>query len=158
MKDTTSKSALRHAGAAAGIRLSAALLLAAMLVTGCGGGGGGDSPSAVSPSPNPSPSPSAEAPAAAPPAAGYTVSGTMAVTEASAVDSDSNDPNQPGRADNGSFDTLQPLPNPVQLVGYLTMPGQGPEGPVRTRGDMVDGYRVFLEQGQVVEVAFSADP
>jgi serine protease len=132
------------------LRRAAALLLAAGVLAACGGGS--EAPTAVSPSPD------ARPPAAAPAAATYVVSGTMAVTETSAVDSDSNDPNQPARADNGSFDTLQPLPNPVHLVGYLTMPGQGPDGPLRAGGDIVDGYRVFLEQGQVVEVAFAADP
>jgi serine protease len=155
MKDSTRRITMPQPGAAARHRRPAALLLAAMLVAGCGGGGGdggdgGDSPTAVSPSP------SVQAPA--PAAAGYTVSGTMAVTETSAVDSDSNDPNQAARADNGGFDTLQPLPNPVHLVGYLTMPGQGPDGPARAGGDIVDGYRVFLEQGQVVEVAFAGQP
>ena len=132
------------ARAAAGAQLAAALALAALVAAGCGGS---DSPTAVSPSP--------EAPSSG---AGYTVSGKMAVTETSAVDSDSNDPNQPGRADNGSFETLQPLPNPVQLIGYLTMPGEGADGPASASGDLVDGYRLFLEQGQVVELEFAADP
>lgn len=126
---------------------TAALVLAASLLAGCGGVG---SPTAVSPSP--------DAPAPTPPGASYTVSGTMAVTETSAVDSDTNDPTQVGRADNGSFETLQPLPNPVQLIGYLTMPGEGPAGPASTSGDVVDGYRLFLEAGQVVELEFAADP
>ncbi|MBA3477114.1 MAG: S8 family serine peptidase, partial [Lautropia sp.] len=126
--------------------LAAALLAAAMLA-GCGGGG---SSTAVSPNPG--------APAPSPAGATYTVSGTMAVTETSAVDSDTNDPSQPVRTDNGSFETLQPLPNPVQLIGYLTLPGEGPGGPASATGDLVDGYRLYLEAGQVVELEFAADP
>ena len=124
----------------------AALALAVALLAGCGGGGG--SPAAVSPSP----------PAPAPAGSSYTVSGTLAVTETSAVDSDTNDPNQVGRADNGTFETAQTLVNPVQLTGYLAMAGQGPAGPAGDAGDLVDGYRVSLEAGQVVELEFAADP
>ena len=124
--------------------LLAALALVAALLAGCGGGGG--SPTAVSPSPT------------APSGPGYTVSGTMAVTETSAVDSDTNDPNQAGRADNGAFESAQSLPNPVQLIGYLAMPGEGPAGPASEAGDAIDGYRLLLEEGQVVELEFAADP
>ncbi|NLD54367.1 MAG: S8 family serine peptidase [Burkholderiaceae bacterium] len=129
----------------AGLALAAAIVAAA-LAGGCGGGG--DSPTAVSPSPS----------APSPPGHAYTVSGTISVTETSAVDSDTNDPTQPGRVDNGSFETAQALPNPVQLIGYLAMPGGGPSGPVHAAGDLVDGYRLFLEEGQVVELEFAADP
>lgn len=153
MKNEPRTDALPIASRLARLRRPAlAMALAAGLLAGCGGGSDSEPPSAVSPGP-PAPSP-----APSPPGAAYTVSGTMAVTETSAVDSDSNDPNQPARADNGSFDTLQALPNPVQLIGYLTMPGEGAEGPASASGDLVDGYRLFLEQGQVVELEFSADP
>lgn len=125
-----------------------ALALAGALLAACGGGGGG-SPTAVSPSPT-APSPAA--------GSGYRVSGSLAVTETSAVDSDANDPNQVGRADNGAFETAQPLPNPVQLIGYLAMPGAGSAGPARDAGDLIDGYQVSLEAGQVVELEFAGDP
>lgn len=124
---------------------SAALLMTALLAA-CGGGGG-DSPTAVSPNP-----------AAPAPIPAYTVSGAVTVTETSAIDSDTNDPVQPDRKDNGTFEGAQPLPNPVQVVGYLTMPGGTPDGAVSVAGDIVDGYRLFLEAGQVVELEFAADP
>ena len=124
---------------------NAALLMATLLAA-CGGGGG-DSPTAVSPNPS-----------APTPIAAYTVSGAVTVTETSAIDSDTNDPNQPDRKDNGTFEGAQSLPNPVQAVGYLTMPGGAPEGAVSVAGDLVDGYRLFLEAGQVVELEFAADP
>src|SRR5690606_1502390 len=115
--------ALRRRSRHAGLALATAIV-AAGLAGGCGGGGS-DSPTAVSPSPS----------APSPPGNAYTVSGTISVTETSAVDSDTNDPNQPGRVDNGSFETAQALPNPVQLIGYLAMPGGGPDGPLRGTGD-----------------------
>lgn len=136
----------------AAVQMTVALALVAALLAGCGGGGGSSSAAPSTPTaPEPAPTPS-------PPLTSYTISGTIAVTETSAVDSDSNDPNQPSRADNGTFEGSQALPNPVQLIGYLTMPGEGPAGPASTTGDLVDGYRLFLDEGQVVELEFAADP
>ena len=128
------------------LALALSLALAAALLGACGSAE--NSTAAASPAPA---EPSATI-------AAYTVSGTMVVAETAAVDSDTNDPNQPARKDNGAFDTSQPLPNPVQLTGYLTMPGEGPDGPGSATGDLVDSYRLFLEEGQVVELEFSADP
>ncbi len=97
-------------------------------------------------------------PSPLPPGPAYTVSGKLSVAETLAVDADTNDPNQVGRRSNNSFETLQPLSNPVHLTGYVTIAEAGPEGPVRASGDPIDGYRVSLKAGQVIELDFNADP
>lgn len=116
-------------------------LLASTLVVlaGCGGGGGGGG-------------------SVEPPAEGYTLGGTLTVPETSAVDSDSNDPNQAGRKANDSFDTAQQLSSPVYVLGSVNEPRRGPEGPNFTSGDELDGFQVDLKTGQVIELEFSADP
>lgn len=116
-------------------------LLASALVVlaGCGGGGGGGGP-------------------VQPPAEGYTLGGTLTVPETSAVDSDSNDPNQAGRKANDSYATAQQLMSPVYVLGSVNEQGKGPEGPNFAAGDDLDGFQVDLKAGQVIELEFSADP
>lgn len=129
-------------------------LLGSMLAAGClglaacGGGGGSDSPTAVS---GPGPSP-------AEPGRSYTVSGSVSINQLQTVDTDTNDPKQLGRRSNNSFGTVQPMPNPGLATGYLTVAGKGPDGPVKAAGDVVDGFSVRLQAGQVIELDFSASP
>ena len=124
------------------------------LLAGCGGGGGGgDTGGGGTPGGGTTPAP---APGATP--ASYTVSGAVSVTEPSAIDSDTNDPNQTNRASNGSISTAQAIPNLVQVVGYVAMPGGNPPGAIGASGDLHDGYRVTLTAGQVVELEFASAP
>lgn len=88
----------------------------------------------------------------------YSIAGTVSLSQTSAIDSDTNDPNQVGRTVNNSFDTAQSLANPTLLVGYVNVPGGGPEGPSRAGGDLTDGFKTRLQAGQVIEVQFAADP
>jgi serine protease len=118
--------------------------LLCLALAACGGGGGGDNATAVTPGGGPG--------------APYVVSGRISVAGSQTVDTDSNDPNQLDRRPNDGFDSLQPLPNPGQATGYLTVPGGGPAGAVSEAGDLVDGYSVRLLAGQVVELDFNADP
>jgi serine protease len=119
-------------------KLFAVAACATSLVS-CGGGGGG--------SPPPPP----------PPATTFTVSGTVSAVSATAVDSDTNDPLQQGRANNNAVANPQLVGNPALVIGYLNKPGQGPDGPNRAAGDEWDLYRVTLSAGQVVELNFG-DP
>ena len=88
----------------------------------------------------------------------YTVSGTMTLAQNSEIDSDTNDPNQVNRQENNRFSTSQEITNPTQVVGYLNIAGQGPNGPSRAAGDTIDAFKTQLQAGQTVEVQFSADP
>ncbi|HYE57674.1 MAG TPA: S8 family serine peptidase, partial [Rhodothermales bacterium] len=87
----------------------------------------------------------------------FVVSGTASAVSVTAVDSDTNDPLQQGRASNNSPSTAQRVGNPALVVGYVNNPGTGPQGPNFAAGDIFDGYRVTLAAGQVVELNF-ADP
>ncbi len=116
-----------------------------VLLVSCGGGGGGGSPA---PAPSPPPPP--------PPAA-FSLSGTVTAIRIAAVDSDTNDPFQPGRASNNTAAGSQPLGNPAFVVGYVNVAGAGPNGPNRAAGDIWDIFRVQLTAGQVVELNFG-DP
>jgi serine protease len=115
--------------AAACVTLTSTLL-------GCGGGGGGGG------SPSPAPSP------------GVSISGTVSAMSTSAVDSDTNDPMQQGRANNNTAPAPQSLGNPATVVGYVNVAGAGPDGPNRAAGDIWDLFRVTLTAGQVVELNF----
>lgn len=88
----------------------------------------------------------------------YTVSGTMTLAQNSAIDSDTNDPNQVDRKDNNVISRAQVITNPTQVVGYLNVAGQGPDGPSRSGGDLSDAFKTRLQTGQTVEVQFAADP
>jgi serine protease len=87
----------------------------------------------------------------------FTVSGTVAAASVSTVDSDTNDPNQQGRASNNTLATAQPSGNPGLVVGYVNQPGKGPQGVNFTAGDTADIYRADLVAGQVVELNFGDD-
>lgn len=148
---TPAAGAGRHwiAGKSGRLGLLGSLLAAGCLgLAGCGGGGGSDTPTAVS------------GPGAPPatPGRSYSVSGSISINQLQTVDTDTNDPKQLGRRANNTFGTVQPLPNPGLATGYLTVAGRGPDGPVKAAGDVVDGYSVRLQAGQVVELDFSASP
>jgi serine protease len=118
--------------------LNSLLASALVVLAGCGGGGGGGGP-------------------VEPPAEGYTLGGTLTVPETSAVDSDSNDPNQAGRKANDSLATAQQLLSPVYLLGAVNEVGKGPDGPNYSVGDDIDLFQVDLKAGQVIELEFSAN-
>ncbi|MCP5265874.1 MAG: S8 family serine peptidase [Burkholderiaceae bacterium] len=86
-----------------------------------------------------------------------TITGTLRVSETAAVDSDTNDSNQPGWRRNDTLATAQAVPNPALVVGYLAMPGEVPDGAVAI-GDTIDVFEANLGAGQVVELEFAADP
>jgi len=115
----------------------------ALLVAACGGDGGGDSGGGGGG------------------ATTFDLSGTIAIAETAAVDSDTNDINQPGFATNDTAGTAQALTTPVLLVGSVNEPNTGPTGnnnrAART-GDEDDVFRVDLVAGQVVELEFASDP
>lgn len=133
-------------------RLGALLAGACLALASCGGGS--SSPTEVSGAESaPQPPPAAADPQPAP----YTIQGSLRVGEAQTVDADTNDPNQGGRRSNNAFATAQRFPNPGLASGYLTLQGLGPDGAVKTGGDLVDGYRAYLQPGQVIELDFTAD-
>lgn len=121
------------------------LLLAAatlcLLVSGCGGGGGGGGSASTAPPPDPAPPP--------PAAELFSVSGTITASSSQAADSDNNDPARTAIS-NDSFDTAQPIPNPITLGGYVNEPGAGAQGRSRDIGDVDDYFRVELLAGQRV--------
>lgn len=113
-----------------------AVVAAVGMVGACGGGEGGGAAS------NPGP---------------YNLSGTLAVAESSAVDSDLNDVLQSDRSSNGDPTEAQPLETPVQLVGTVNAAGAGPAGANSDDGDHDDYFSVSLVAGQVVELEAAAD-
>jgi serine protease len=84
----------------------------------------------------------------------FTVSGSVVASNVSTVDSDTNDPNQVGRASNNTLATAQPSGNPGLVVGYVNQPSTGPRGVNYTAGDISD---IYLVAGQVVELNFGDD-
>ena len=130
------------------------LLAAAALFAGCSGGGGTDG--LVGSDPTLPPIDGSPAPGQSP--ASYKVSGAMSIAQNSVIDADTNDPNQVDRTSNNDFAFAQTIANPTLAVGYLNVPGEGPSGPSRAAGDVVDVYGTSLKAGQVIEVQFSADP
>jgi serine protease len=121
--------------------LAASALL--VLFAGCGGGGGGS-----------------EAAPASPVAAdgSLTLSGTLSLSETSLVDSDTNDPQQPGRQRNDTPATAQALVTPVFVVGSVNEAGQGSADGANFRdGDRFDYYKVALQAQQTVELESGGD-
>jgi len=110
-----------------------------LLLASCGGGGGGGEGSAMD-------------------NGGVTLSGTLSLPEHAAVDSDTNDANQAGRRSNNTFAGAQPLVSPVYLIGEVNQPQTGAAGVNFEAGDVIDGYVVDLQPGQVIELEFTANP
>ncbi len=92
----------------------------------------------------------------------FNLSGTIAIAETAAVDSDTNDVKQAGYLPNDTAATAQVLTAPVLLVGSVNLPNTGPRGRNNdgstTLGDDEDWFRVDLVAGQVVELEFASDP
>lgn len=86
-----------------------------------------------------------------PPAATYTVSGTLLIGSASAADTTTNDPVAPFTPNNTPSDP-QPVTLPVVIGGYVARPGAGPEGAVQASGDESDFYVFQAEGGEPVEL------
>ncbi|HEX7035114.1 MAG TPA: S8 family serine peptidase [Pseudomonadales bacterium] len=76
---------------------------------------------------------------------GASVAGVIRISAGSSVDSDVNDRLTTPVANNG-FGDAQPVGNPVQLGGFVNLPGTGSEdGNFRTTGDPEDFFVVELE-------------
>lgn len=115
-------------------RLIALLAFVTLLVS-CGGGGGGSTSSL---------------------ATGFSINGMVVAAKGTAIDSDVNDPFAPF-SDNSSFDTAQPLRNPVTLAGYVNVLLEGEAGRSFLAGDSADVFEVDLEAGQVISLSFVED-
>jgi serine protease len=137
------------------MRMQAAAVALAFLLSACGGGGDGGT---TTPPPGgggdqiAGPEPEGSAPAS------YTISGKITLAESNWLDADTNDPQQPDYRSNDTPAEAQVVPNPTLLVGHVGFRGQGNPGPNFDNGDMEDYFRVSLQAGQVLELEFSADP
>ncbi len=101
---------------------------------GGGGGGGGGGGSSVPPAPQTD-------------IATFTISGSVVATGGSVVDGDVNDVNA-AFVPNDTLSTIQDIPNPVNVGGYVNQPGEGEAGRSRLAGDATDLYRISLVAGQ----------
>ncbi len=115
-------------------------LLISLLATACGGGGGGSSA-------NSSPNTPVDPVDPNPPAATYTLSGTITTSASQTADSDTNDPTQPA-VSNDTPASAQSIPNPIAVGGYINLPGAGAAGRSQQSGDLDDFFRVDLLAGQ----------
>lgn len=80
------------------------------------------------------------------------LSGTISVTTSHVVDSDVNDADADFIDNSVITGTVQALPNPAVLGGYLNRPSSGPAGASRISGDVEDHYAVSLNSGQTVNL------
>ncbi|MBU0730685.1 MAG: S8 family serine peptidase [Proteobacteria bacterium] len=104
-----------------------ATLLTISFLSGCGGGGSD-----------------------APPAATYSVSGTVTAASATDIDVDTNDPVS-SYNDNGTAATAQLITNPVTVGGFATRTSTGNSGDRFASGsDIYDWYRATLSAGQTI--------
>lgn len=123
------------------VRRTLAGLTLSLLVTACGGGGGGGS------SANSSPNPPVDPVDPNPPAATFTLSGSIASSSSQTADSDTNDPTQRALS-NDNPASAQSIPNPITVGGYINLPGEGAAGRSQQSGDLDDFFRVDLLAGQ----------
>jgi serine protease len=132
---------------------------AVALLAGCGGGGGSSPAEPAAPLPVAASSPVAASAPTSPPTSlnARTISGSISFAENSAIDSDTNDPEQLNRASNNDGKSAQKLEAPFALAGSVNLPNTGPDGPNFKTGDAYDFYKVALQAGQVVELEFTAD-
>ncbi|HSG88193.1 MAG TPA: S8 family serine peptidase [Pseudomonadales bacterium] len=80
----------------------------------------------------------------------FTLGGTILIQAASAIDSDTNDPDS-AVVSNNSFDAAQIVPNPATIGGYVASgPGVGPPGAVSTTGDPMDTYAFSAVGGEII--------
>jgi serine protease len=134
-----------------GLRHTSLALSICVLVAACGGGGestGGST--GDSNDPFRTPTAVGNAPAQ------YSIKGVVSVAETAEVDSDTNDTLASYKG-NDEPSSAQAINNPSLLVGHLTFVNQGPAGPNRDQGDLIDVYKVKLTAGQVIELEFTAD-
>jgi serine protease len=117
-------------------------LVLSLLLAACGGGGGGGSSAADS-----QPNPPVEPVDPNPPAATFTISGTITTSTSQTVDGDTNDPTKLAVSNDTPGDA-QPIPNPITLGGYINQPGTGAAGRSQQSGDIDDYFRVELLAGQ----------
>lgn len=95
---------------------------------------------------------------AAPPPAGWTLSGNIAIPDSAAVDSDTNNPFQVGAKSNDTLSTAQALRSPVMLLGHVNKAFKGAtDGRNYVTGDEDDYYSVELSAGQTIELEFPED-
>ena len=127
---------MMHGSAATKINRFLLVCCLAMVLSACGGGGGGGGGGS-------------SAPAAPQPPAGptFTLSGEVIVTGGSVVDGDVNDVNA-AFSPNDTLPTVQDIPNPVNVGGYVNQPGEGEPGRSRVAGDPTDLYRISVVAGQ----------
>ena len=86
------------------------------------------------------------------------LSGAIAATAGTMVDSDVNDP-LASRVSNDTYQTAQLIPNPVVLGGYANEAHRGEPGASFLSGDTSDFYKVYLQAGQsIVLVIADKDP
>ena len=86
----------------------------------------------------------------------YPVSGAVSVDDNTDIDSDIND-ERSIIIPNGNFDDLMPFDSaqiidsiPMQLTGYVNVPGEGHEGPLKQEGDFSDIFRFDALGGEVI--------
>jgi serine protease len=112
---------------------SALILLVMATLAACGGGGGGSAPA-----PN-----------------AFSISGNVSVASGVTVDGDSNDP-EAALVPNNVFAQAQLLPNPATVAGFVTFAPTGKTGDrFQSAVDPIDGYKVTLSAGQVIQLAIS---
>lgn len=81
--------------------------------------------------------------------------GVAVTAQRTDTDNDTNDPTAPLIENNGPSEAWE-LPNPVTVGGYVTGEATGRTGDRFAGGaDMIDGYRITLSAGQIVELEVS---
>jgi serine protease len=112
---------------------TALVLLVVAALAACGGGGGGSAPASN----------------------GFSISGNVSVASGVTVDGDSNDP-QATLVPNNDFPQAQVLPNPATVAGFVTFAPTNKTGDrFQNTADPIDGYKVTLSAGQVIQLAVS---
>jgi serine protease len=87
---------------------------------------------------------------------GFSLSGTIGVSDNTAVDGDTNDQGAT-TASNDNFAMAQELPVPVVLGGYVNQPASGASGNSFETGDPSDFFKLTCGSGQSIFLSFSDD-
>jgi serine protease len=115
-------------------KLTVLVLSVVVVLAACSGGGGGSS---------------------VPASSAFSIGGNVSVAGGVTVDGDSNDP-QAALVPNNVFPQAQLLPNPATVAGFVTFAPTGKTGDrFQSTADSIDGYKVTLSAGQVVQLAIS---
>ena len=85
----------------------------------------------------------------------FSISGTISVADAVAVDSDVNDLGSEVIANN-TFATAQIVGNPSTLIGYVNTPNNGPRGQSYSNGDAQDYYQLEALGGEVINLVMDS--